>query len=417
MYYVADLYEEALHTLSPQSNGTRPALWFLLILSLVHGVVDLSAGATLALLPTMREEYALSYTMVGMIPLFSNLTSTFTQPLFGYLSDRAEKRWLLPVSLVLGGVGIGVVGFMSNYWLVLAAVVLSALGTSAFHPEGAHAAHNLSGGRRALAMAIYNVGGNLGYALGPVYAGSLITFAGLKGTAYAIILPLALAAFIVAQLPKWQAHEQASPSRHLRREELPPANWLGTGLITLLAVIRSVINLGVASFVPFFWIDTLGNDPKTAGLVQMTYLLSGVGGTLLGAPLADRLGTKKVLVGSFAILLPLQIMLPYLRGWAMLVCLFLAGFMVVSTFTVTLVMTQEYMPRNLGLASGLSLGLAFGMGGVGTILLGMVADRWGVVAVLNLVAALVVPVLLLSLILPEARRTPSPQAASSHAKA
>lgn len=390
----------------------RPALWFLLVLSLTHGVVDLSAGAVLALLPVLREEYALSYTMVGMIPLFSNLTSTFTQPLFGYLSDKAEKRWLLPLSLVLGGLGLAVVGYMSNYWLVLAAVVFSALGTSAFHPEGAHAAHHLSGGRRAMAMAIYNVGGNFGYALGPIYAGSLIGIAGLKGTLWSAVLPLGLALFLLKLLPKWQAHEQASPARHGRKEELPPTNWIGTGLITLLAVIRSVINLGVASYVPFFWIDVLGNDPKTAGLVQMTYLLSGVGGTLLGAPLADRFGTRRVLAGSFALLLPLQIALPYLEGWAMLACLFLAGFMVVSTFTITLVMTQEYMPRSLGLASGLNLGLAFGMGGVGTLLLGMVADRWGVVAVLHVLSALVVPVLLLSLILPPVQKGPAVKAAA-----
>lgn len=395
---------EAQENLREQSSGVRPALVFLLILSLTHGVVDLTAGAQLALLPFLREEYALSYSMVGMIPLFSNLTSTFTQPFFGYLSDRVQKRWLLPVSLMLGAAGLAVVGHMTSYWLVVAAVMLSSLGTSAFHPEGAHAAHHLAGNRRAMAMAIYSVGGNFGYALGPVYAGTLISFAGLKGTVYAAILPLALAAFLFWLLPRWQAHEQASPHRQVRKEELPPTNWLGTSLVTLLAIIRSVINLGVVTYVPFLWIDVLGNDPTTAQLVQMTYLLSGVGGTLLGAPLADRLGTKRVLAGSFALLLPLQIALPYLSGWAMLLCLFLAGFLVVSTFTITLVMTQEYMPRSLGLASGLNLGLAFGMGGVGTLLLGKVADAWGVVAALQVVSALVVPVLLLSLILPPAQR-------------
>ncbi|MFZ5815253.1 MAG: MFS transporter [Bacillota bacterium] len=390
-------------------GAQRPALWFLIILSITHGVVDLVAGATLALLPTLREAYGLSYTMVGMIPLFSNLTSTFTQPIFGYISDRAEKRWLLPLSLAFGGVGLAVIGFMSSYWMVLALVVFTALGVAAFHPEGAHAAHHLSGGRRALAMAIYNVGGNFGYALGPVYASLLLSFGGLKGTVWAAVLPLALAAFLIRLLPRWQAHEHSSPARQAKREEMAATNWLGIGLLTLLVILRSVINLGVASYVPFFWIDVLKNDPATAGLIQMTYLMSGVGGTLLGAPLADRFGTKRVLVGSFALLLPLQIILPYLRGVPMLICLFFAGFMVVATFTITLVMTQEYMPRSLGLASGLNLGLAFGMGGVGTMLLGMVADRWGVVAVLNVVAALVVPTLLLAMVLPPVRRAvPAP---------
>lgn len=373
------------------------------MLSLTHAIVDLSSGAILALLPSLREAYALSYTMVGLIPLFSNLTSTFTQPIFGYISDKAEKRWLLPLSLALGGVGLSVVGYLSNYWLVLAAVVISALGTSAFHPEGAHAAHNLAGNKRALAMAIYNVGGNFGYALGPIYAGSLIKAFGLKGTAFAAILPLAFAAFLIKLLPKWQERERANPAPHRSAAELK-TNWKGTVLLTLLVILRSMINLGVASYVPFFWTDFLHNDPAQAGLVQMVYLIAGVGGTLLGAPLADRFGTRRVLVGAFALLLPLQAILPYLRGAWLLADLFLTGFVVVSTFTITLVMTQEYMPKNLGLASGINLGLAFGMGGVGTMLLGVVADNWGIVAVLNVVAALVLPALLLAILLPPSRQ-------------
>jgi len=393
--------KEAHLYMGSQVGRVRPAISFLLMLSLIHGVVDLSAGALLALLPAMRDSYGLDYALVGMIPLFSNLTSTFTQPVFGLLSDRAQKRWLLPISLVLGGVGLAAVGFMSSYWMVLAAVVVSALGSSAFHPEGAHAAHHLAGGRRALAMAIYNVGGNLGYAVGPVFAGFLMRQAGLKGTAWAAVLPLLLAISLIRLLPKWQAHEQSQAAeRAARKESLPKANWLGTGLLTLLVSLRSVIHLGMTTYVPFFWIDVLGNSAETAPLIQMIYLISGVAGTLLGAPLADRLGTRRVLVGSFAILLPLQLILPYLQGWLMLAVLFLSGFMVVATFTVTLVMTQDYMPRSLGLASGLNLGLAFGMGGVGAWILGEVADRWDVLTVLNVVAVLVVPVLLLSLVLP-----------------
>lgn len=402
--------------MNSQRAETHPAIWFLLVLSLTHGVVDLTSGAILALLPAMREAYGLSYAMVALIPLFSNLTSTFTQPVFGLISDRSQMRWLLPLSLVLGGVGLAVVGYLSNYWLVLAAVVLSALGGAAFHPEGAHAAHNLSGGRRAMAMALYNVGGNLGYALGPMYASGLIAAFGMKGTAWAVVLPLALTIYLMRLLPRWKAHEQVAVAAKCDQGPLPATNWRGTTLLTLVVILRSVIHLGVTSYVPFFWIDVLGNDPSTAGLVQMTYLIAGVGGTLIGAPLADRFGTKRVLIASFALLLPLQAILPISRGWPMLLLLFLTGFMVVSTFTTTLVMTQEYMPRSLGLASGLNLGLAFGMGGVGTTLLGMVADSHGVVAVLHVISALVVPALLLTLILPPVRQeAPAVQEAATEA--
>lgn len=389
--------------MNPATAARRPALTLLLVLSLTHGVVDLTSGAIIALLPALREAYSLSYGMVGLIPLFANLTSTFTQPVFGIISDRSEMRWLLPLSTALGGLGLAAVGFVTSYWLTLAAVVISALGSAAFHPEGAHSAHNLAGGRRALAMAIYNVGGNLGYALGPAFAAGLIAAFGLRGTAWAAVIPLALAAFLLWLLPRWRAHEQEAAARKNGQAGPAATNWTGTVLITLVVILRSIMHLGMATYLPFFWIDVLGNDPATAGLVQMTYLLAGVLGTLLGAPLADRFGTKPVLVASFALLLPLQAILSFLQGWPLLIVLFGAGFLVVSTFTTTLVMTQEYMPRSLGLASGLNLGLAFGMGGLGTSILGVVADHFGVAVVMRIIACLVVPALLLTLVLPPVR--------------
>ncbi|MBP2019316.1 FSR family fosmidomycin resistance protein-like MFS transporter [Symbiobacterium terraclitae] len=389
--------------MNPATAANRPALALLLVLSLTHGVVDLTSGAIIALLPALREAYALSYGMVGLIPLFANLTSTFTQPVFGIISDRSEMRWLLPLSLALGGLGLAAVGFVTSYWLTLAAVVISALGSAAFHPEGAHVAHNLAGGRRALAMAIYNVGGNLGYALGPAFAAALIAAFGLRGTAWAAVLPLVLAAWLLRLLPRWRAHEQEAAARRNGLAGDAATNWKGTVLITLVVILRSVMHLGMATYLPFFWIDVLQNPVATAGLVQMTYLLAGVLGTLLGAPLADRFGTKPVLVASFALLLPLQAILSFLRGWPLLIVLFGAGFLVVSTFTTTLVMTQEYMPRSLGLASGLNLGLAFGMGGLGTSILGVVADHFGVTVVMRIIACLVIPALLLTLVLPPVR--------------
>lgn len=398
------------------SRPERRTFGFLLLLSLTHGVVDLSGGAVVALLPTLREQFALSYTMIGTIMLFSSLTSSVTQPIFGWISDRSERRWLLPASLLFGGVGLALTGFMPTYGLLLLFIVLNSLGTAAFHPEGAHAAYHLAGGRRARAMAIYSVGGNLGFALGPIYARLLLGLGeGARGTAWALVLPGLLALWLFRLLPIWQRLEvESSPTRAVRPEELPPNNWRGAVVLTLLVIIRSVINMGVVAFIPFFWIDVLGQPESRAWLVQMLYLIAGVGGTLIGSPLADRFGTRKMLIASFAILLPLQAALPHLRGGLLLAGLFAAGFVVVSTFAVTLVMTQQYMPRNLGLASGVNLGLAFGMGGVGALLLGMISDRWGVVTGLEVVAALVVPALLLAIALPPAERPAPRSTAAAH---
>lgn len=391
---------------APTAFGLR----FLLLLSLAHGVVDLASGAIIGLLPTLREHFALSYTLVGTITLFSNLTSSFTQPIFGVLSDRSSQRWLLPFSLMAGGVGLAIIGYMPVYSLMLVAVVICALGTAAFHPEGANAAGRLAADRQATGIAIYSVGGNIGFALSPLYTALLLKIGGARGTVWGLVLPLALAAFIYRLLPKWEAFEQhLRASRAGHYAEPGPTNWSGTVLLTLLVIVRSVINIGIVTYIPFYWIDVLKNPSASASYVQVMYMMAGVFGTLLGAPLADRLGTKRTLMLSFTLLVPLQVALPFLAGWPLLICLFLAGFVVVSTFTTTLVMTQQYMPRSPGLASGLNLGLAFGMGGVGTLLLGMVADRWGVVTVLGAVAALVPVALALAAILP-----PDRPAASAH---
>lgn len=383
----------------PAKRGT---LWFLVLLSLLHGVIDLTSGALIVLLPPLREQYSLSYAMVGNIMLFSSLTSSFTQPFFGLLSDRSEKRWLLMASLLLSGLGFAVIGWMPSYALILVAVVIAALGSASFHPEGAHAAFHLAGERRAQAMAIYSVGGNLGYAMGPFYGMLLIAlWGGPQGTIYAMILPLLLAIWMMRLLPQWQQLEQtSSPARRVRREDLPANNWRGTVTLTLLVIVRSMIHVGMVTYIGFYWIDVLGNASGTAPYVQGMYMIAGVFGTLLGAPLADRFGTKRMLIGSFVLLLPLQILLPFLSGWVLLVTLFAAGFVVVSTFAITLVMTQEYMPRALGFASGINLGLAFGMGGVGALILGIVADHWGVVTSLFTVAAMVPITIALALLLP-----------------
>jgi len=386
----------------------RRTLGFLLVLSLAHGIVDLGAGALVALLPTLREHFSLSYTMVGTVMLFSNLTSSVTQPFFGIASDRAKQRWLLPLSLAFSGVGLAAIGWMPTYGMLLVSVVFAAQGVAAFHPEGAHAAHNLAAGRKARAMGIYSVGGNIGYALGTVYAAFLLSLSGgaLQGMTWAFVIPLVLAAFIIQLLPAWQLTETATMSaeRAVAKADLPATNWLGTWLVTLLAILRSIVQLGILTYLPFYWIDILKNPASTASYVQLTYLVAGVGGTLVGAPLADRFGTRKILAGAFAILLPLQFLLSHLSGAWLLVCLFAGGFVMVSTFTVTLVMTQDYMPRNLGLASGLNLGLAFGMGGVGARVLGMIADRWGVLVVLNTITAMVPVLLLLAVVLPPVQK-------------
>jgi MFS transporter, FSR family, fosmidomycin resistance protein len=398
-------------------SPARSSFHMLILLSLVHGIVDLSSGALIGLLPTLREHYGLTYTMIGTISLVSNLTSSLTQPAFGLLSDRSSQRWLIPFSLLAGGLGVAAIGYMPGFWWMLAAVVLSALGTASFHPEGANAAFKLAAGRPGRAMAIYSVGGNIGFALAPLYMALLLKLGGVKGTGWALVVPLALATFVVRLLPRWQRLEaDLRTSRASTAAAATAPNWRGTVLLTLLVIVRSIVNIGIVTYIPFYWIDVLGNSAQSATYVQVMYMMAGVFGTLAGAPLADRLGVKRLLVLSFAVLLPVQFALPFLSGWVLLVCLFLAGTLVVTTFTNTLILTQQYMPGSPGLASGINLGLGFGMGGVGTLVLGKVADQFGIVAALLTVAALVPLALGLAAVLPPVGGARRAEAATAEAK-
>lgn len=383
-------------------------IWFLLLLSTSHAVVDLCTGAVVALLPILRDQYALNYTLIGNIILVAQLTSSLTQPIFGVVSDRSQRRWLLILAPLVAGLGLAAMGLTPSYWLMLAAVVFSSLGTAAFHPEGAHAAHNLAGERRVGAMSIYSAGGNIGYALAPLYASALIALTGsISGITGAVLIPLALSLLVWRLLPSLKQME-ARHAVHLSRPraELPQTSWYGLAVLTLFTMLRSMIQTGIITFLPFYWIDVLGHARSSGPYVLFFYLMAGVAGTLLGAPLADRIGNKRLILISFASLIVFQALILYLKSWLLLVALAGAGFLVVATSTVTLVMSQDYAPRQLGLASGLNLGLAFGFGGLGATLLGMVADRYGVVAVLWCVAGLTPVALLIAALLP-----PKPAAA------
>ena len=382
--------------------AAKQRIWFLILLSASHGVVDLNNGGVVALLPVLRNHFSLNYTLVANIILIAQLTSSLTQPFFGYFSDRIKQRWFLMASPLLAGLGIAILGFMPSYWWMIAAVILSSLGVAAFHPEGAHSAHNLGGERRVGAMSIYTVGGNLGYALAPVYIGALIALAGgIHGTAWAVLIPLALSLLVLRLLPSLQKTERRHAA-HLNRQraDLPPTNWYGLTVVTIFTMLRSVIQLGIVTFIPFYWIDVLGHDSGSGPYVLFLYLMAGVAGTLLGAPLADRLGTKPLVVASWILLIGFQALILYTKGALLLAALAGAGFLVVATSTITLVMSQDYAPRQPGLASGLNLGFAFGSGGLGAVALGVVADHYGVPAVLWTLAALTPVALLFAAILP-----------------
>lgn len=335
-----------------------------------HLATDFANGALPALLPFLAAEFDLSYVLVGLAMLAWAFSSSILQPLFGLLSDRRGAVWLLPVGLAVGGVGIGLAAVAPSYWACLLLIAISGLGTAAFHPEGSKFASYVSGRKRASGMSLFSIGGNMGYALGPIVATALVVQFGLEAGLLLALPCLVVSALLVSVMPYLRSFE---PSRESVRA-LPGENRPGA-IVALLGVIafRSVSWFGLITFVPLFEVSR-GNSEAYGNRLLAAMLLVGGIGTLAAGPLADRFGRRPVLVASVLATGPLILIYLAAGGLVGAFALALVGPAVIGTFGVTMVMSQEYLPRHIGLASGLSIGLSIGLGGVAAVALGGLAD-------------------------------------------
>jgi FSR family fosmidomycin resistance protein-like MFS transporter len=367
------------------------------VLGAGHLCADLCQGAVPALLPFLAAEHGYSYAALGALVLASTLGSSIVQPLFGLLSDRLARPWLIPAGLVMAGGGIALAGPAPTYGLTAAAVVVSGLGVAMFHPEGAKFAGIASRGRSGRGMSLFSVGGNAGFALGPALTTPLVLVFGLAGTLALVLLPLAAAVLTVRELPRLRA--LATPT-HARGDASGEDDWGALARVGGLVALRTGVYFGLQAFVPAYFVIELASS-ETVGNTALTIMLAaGAVGTLVGGGLVDRWGARPVLIGTMTLLLPLLLVLPLVDVVAAIVLLGAVGFVAISTFSVTVIMGQAYLPSRPGLASGVMLGLAIGLGGVAATALGAIADAHGLRAVLWTVAVLPVPAILLALTLP-----------------
>jgi MFS transporter, FSR family, fosmidomycin resistance protein len=359
----------------------RPNVRLIALLSLGHCVVDLNQGALPALLPFLRAAHGLTYAAAGTIVLGANLTSSIIQPLFGYLADQTTRRWILPSSIVLAAVGLALTGVSPGYVALLALVLAMGLGVAAYHPEGYKTATGVAGERKATALSWFSLGGNIGIALGPPAITALVTGFGLAGSLGMLVPSLLVAGLLVATLPRVTGSEPRAPARAASRADsrnMPRA----MALLIVVVMIRSWTQLGFVTFVPFFYIDGLHADPRIVGTLLFVFLGSGAVGTIVAGPIADRWGPRPFMMWVFLAVTPLAVLFLLLRGPLAFVVLGLMGAVLVSTFTVSVVLGQQYLPRNAGMASGLIVGFAIGTGGLGVTLLGWIADHHGLMTAL-----------------------------------
>jgi len=352
----------------------------LAILSAAHLVTDINQGSLPALLPFFKEALNLSYTTSGVILLAANLTSSIIQPVFGHLSDRRPIGWFLPLAPFIACLGLSLTGFVSSYSLLLICVIVTGIGIASFHPEGFKTAYYFTGEKKATGMSIFAVGGNFGIAIGPMLALTLVTSYGPKGTLSFILPGILIAVILFFNMSTFTAPVKAAHREAKKEMKVPLSrNQLTSfSLLVTVATIRAWISAGLVAFIPFYYINYLKGNPLYAGKLVTTFLMAGVLGALLGAPLADRWGHKKFLLITLIVSFPLLLLFYYSSGLLAFIFLGMAGMVLISSFALTTVMGQALLPQSLGMASGMMVGFTISAGGIGVTLLGAIADTWGV---------------------------------------
>ena len=374
-------------------------------LSAGHLATDFANGALPALLPFFVDRFSLSYTLAATLMLASAASSSLIQPFFGAWSDRRGALWLLPTGVAVAGIGIAIAAAAPSYWLVLLLVVVSGLGVAAYHPEGSKFAAFASGRRRASGMSLFSIGGNVGYALGPTATTPLVLAFGLTGGLLLAVPCLAVAALLLATVPFLAGFVPQRGERFAGDgEDRPGALTLLLGVIAF----RSVAWFGLITFVPL-WEVSLGHSKSHGSHLLSLMLLAGGLGTLAAGPIADRLGRRPVLIASMLFVGPLTLAYVLVGGVLGAIALALVGVCVIGTFGVTMVMSQEYLPGRIGMASGLSIGLSIGLGGIAAVALGALADSVDLRSAMYAAAAAAVPGFVLAVLLPSSRaRRPVP---------
>lgn len=365
----------------------------LFAISFSHLLNDTLQSLIPAIYPIVKSSFRLSFSQIGLITLTFQLAASLLQPFVGIYTDRKPQPYSLAIGMGFTLLGLVILSRAPSFEMLIISVGFVGVGSSIFHPEASRMAHMASGGRRGFAQSVFQVGGNAGSSIGPLLAALIIVPYGQSNIIWFSVLAL-LAIFILINVGSWykrkiriKARRPAISSIHV--QTLPRPKMIISVLILLVLIFSKYFYLAsMSSYYTFYMIHKFGVSVQSSQVYLFIFLFSVAAGTLIGGPLGDRFGRKYVIWGSILGVAPFTLLLPHANMFWTAVLTIPIGLILASAFSAILVYAQELIPGKVGMIAGLFFGFAFGMGGIGSAVLGELADRTSIEYVFQVCAFL-----------------------------
>ncbi|MGE7918911.1 MFS transporter [Viridibacillus sp. NPDC093762] len=373
----------------------NPVYPIMFAIGLCHLFNDTLQAVIPAMFPVLESERGLTFTQLGFISFVLNMVASVLQPVVGYFSDKKQKPYALPLGMTSSFIGMAGLAFAADYWMILVSVIFLGFGSAIFHPEGSRVSFMAAGSKRGLSQSIYQVGGNSGQALAPLISGFILVPFGQKGAAWFLIVA-AIGIIVLSKISAWYKKQLEEERLSKKKKEiissLPKMTkkqvGIALGLLMMVIFVRSFYVTNITSFYIFHLMDKYGLTIQKGQLIIFVFLAIGAVGTFFGGPMADKLGRKNIILLSVLVPMPLALILPYVPLWGVIVLLILIGFFIMLSFSVTVVYAQELVPSKIGTMAGLTVGLAFGMGAIGAVVIGIMMDHYGIFKTMVVISVL-----------------------------
>lgn len=373
-----------------------------------HAADDLCQGSLPAVLAFMYQQGLLhSYSQVAFLILMTTVVNAVAQPLTGFLADKRPMPYLMCAGMLTAALGVAFLGFTENYWLMLALVAVNGVGVATFHPSAGKLANTFAGTRVGKGMSIFSVGGNVGYAVGPLYFTALYAIFGLKATVFLLVPALVMSVIFIRKNRFYRVSLKRAEQKMRRRVEggNVKENYSGTAILLLLVFSRSASIAGLTTFLPLYFMHVLGQSEQLAALSLTLIGIGGAVATFFGGPMADRFGFTQFVRFTSLLCVPFGVLFLFPQNvWLCLPPLVLFGVFFYAAMSPVVVIGQKMLPLHVGMATGITIGLGISFGGLVAPLLGTLGDRCGLSATMDAVVAISVLSFLFSLFVPVVNR-------------